>query len=131
MLINGGSVRRNFRVASSGGGLISGARFFSDKHRRIQRVRYPWKQDLLKMNWQYLHQEMMDYFKGRPTRDSTVEIHAKAWPKFAQSPFLVSEGYVPGIIVKRGYDRKVIFKKSDIEAVAFDDDPQAHISHLF
>ncbi|EER09576.1 hypothetical protein Pmar_PMAR008716 [Perkinsus marinus ATCC 50983] len=79
------------------------------------------------MNWAYLHEEMMEYFKGRPTRDSTVEIHAKAWPRFAQSPYLVSEGYVPGIIVKRGYDRKVIFKKSEIEAVAFDDDPQAHI----
>ncbi|KAF4686305.1 hypothetical protein FOZ60_005442 [Perkinsus olseni] len=130
MLINGARIRPGFRVAPHGG-LISGARYFSDKHRRIQRVRYPWKQDLLKMNWQYLHHEMMDYFKGRPTRDSTVELHAKAWPKFAQSPFLVSEGYVPGIIVKRGYDRKVIFKKSDIEAVAFDDDPQAHISHLF
>lgn len=39
-------------------------------------------------------------------------------------------GYVPGIIVKRGYDRKVIFKKSEIEAVAFDDDPQAHVRFL-
>ena len=74
---------------------------------------------------------MKDFFKFRPVRDSSVSLSARSWPQYAAKERLLEEGFIPAKIWKHGYDRQVILKKSDLLPVAFDDGPNAHVSHLF
>ena len=105
----------------------------ASKHYRIKRVDYPWLQFMRSQSWKSLHREMIDYFRSsKPERSSTVTIKAKSWPRFASKEQLVNEGFVPAIVWKHGEERRVVFDRTDIEPIAFDDvGENSHISNLF
>jgi hypothetical protein len=105
----------------------------ASKHYRIKRVDYPWLQFMRSQSWKSVHREMIDYFtKEKPERCSTLTVHAQAWPKFASKEQLLNEGLVPAVVWKHGEERRVVFDRSAIESIAFDDvGENSHISNLF
>lgn len=105
----------------------------ASKHYRIKRVDYPHLQFMRSRAWGALHKEMIDFFRrDKPVRDSTVTIRARSWPRFASKEQLLSEGLIPGIIWKYGDEVRVVFDRSDIERIAFDDvGENSHVSNLF
>lgn len=105
----------------------------ASKHYRIKRVDYPFLKYLRSQAWGSLHGEMIKFFRQqKPERKSTISVTARRWPRFASKEQLVSEGLVPAIIWKYGDDLRVVFERSDIEAIAFDDvGENSHVSNLF
>lgn len=112
---------------------VFNSKLFASKQYRIKRVEYPWLKFARLQAWKSLHSSMISFFqRERPVRDSTVTIHARSWPAFAGKEQLLREGLVPGIVWKHGAERRVVFEKSDIEQIAFDDiGENSHISLLF
>jgi len=54
------------------------------------------------------------------------------WPKFSSKEHLINEGLIPAIVWKHGQERRVVFRREDIEKIAFDDvGENSHISNLF
>jgi len=102
----------------------------TSKRYRIKRVLYPWKRELERESWDLLKQDMINYFQAQPQRDSTVNIRASAWPKFAMKEHLLEAGRLPAMITGWGPPRKVSFPKAEVERIAFDE-PDGHLSHLF
>jgi hypothetical protein len=96
-----------------------------------QRSTYEFKRDMERMAWIAMKAQMVEFFQTRPTRDSSVSVDAISWPRFAPKEKVLDEGYIPAIIGKYGIDRKVLIKKADLNEIAFDDGPDAHVSHLF
>lgn len=102
----------------------------TSKRHKIRRVDYPWKAELLRESWEFLKQDMIAYFQSQPQRDSTVNIRASEWPRFVMKEQLLEKGRLPGVISRHGHPRKVVFDKTELERIAFDE-PQGHLSHLF
>lgn len=110
---------------------LGASRWFStSKRRKITRVRYPWKEEVLRYSWQFLKQEMIQHFKSQPQRDSTVHIRALEWPKFIMKEELWEKNRLPALISRHGHMRKIHFNKAEMESIAFDE-PEGHLSHLF
>ena len=105
----------------------------ASKNYRIKRVDYPWLKYMRSQSWNSLHAEMIEYFRyDKPNRSSSVVVHAEQWPRFVSKEQLNNEGYVPTIVWKHGEERRVIFKRQDIDPIAFDDvGENSHISNLF
>jgi hypothetical protein len=110
-----------------------GAALNASKHYRIRRVDYPFLKYMRSQAWRALHSEMIKFFRQqKPERVSTVTVNAKRWPRFASKEQLLNEGLVPGIVWKYGEELKVVFERSEIESVAFDDvGANSHVSNLF
>lgn len=102
----------------------------TSKRRSIRRVDYPWKIDILRDSWQFMKQDMVNYFQTQPQRDSTVYVKATPWPRFASKDEILDAGALPALVSRHGPERRMILNKAEIEAVAFDE-PQGHLSHLF
>eukprot|EP00386_Alphamonas_edax_P008340 GDKI01027364.1.p1 GENE.GDKI01027364.1~~GDKI01027364.1.p1 ORF type:complete len:277 (+),score=64.64 GDKI01027364.1:91-831(+) len=73
---------------------------------------------------------MIEYFRQRPPRDSTVNLEAKEWPRFASTEDIRDEKHIPAIIWKYGPHRRVCFEEKAIKELAFDEE-EGHLSHLF
>jgi len=102
----------------------------TSKRRRVRRVDYPWKVQLLKESWKFLKQEMVDYFQSQPERDSTVHVRASEWPRFMMKNEILDNGRLPALVRGSGPERRIILGKSELERIAFDE-PQGHLSNLF
>mmetsp|Transcript_57820 Transcript_57820/g.161387 ORF Transcript_57820/g.161387 Transcript_57820/m.161387 type:complete len:295 (-) Transcript_57820:127-1011(-) len=105
-------------------------RFGGASRHNIRRVDYPWKGQLLKTSWEFMKQEMINHFETQPSRDSTIHIRARKWPRYTMKEQLIEKGQLPALISKHGPERRVMFNKSEIERIAFDE-PQGHLSYLF
>lgn len=112
-------------------GAAAGARRgFARKQIAIRRVDYPWKAQILKESWHFLHQEMIEHFKNQPQHDSTVHIRAQQWPRFTMTQQILEANRIPALITRYGPERRVVFDKEELTRIAFDE-PQGHLSHLF
>mmetsp|Transcript_34006 Transcript_34006/g.75857 ORF Transcript_34006/g.75857 Transcript_34006/m.75857 type:complete len:310 (+) Transcript_34006:85-1014(+) len=105
-------------------------RRYSRKYYTIERVRYPFKMELLQESWKFMKAEMVEHFQNQPERDSSVHIRAESWPRFVMKEALLEEDRLPAIITGYGPQRRVHFKQQEMEQIAFDE-PQGHLSHLF
>lgn len=102
----------------------------TSKRYKIRRVDYPWKMDLQREAWEYMRQDMVNYFRSQPQRDSTVNVRATPWPAFASKDEILEAGALPGLIARWGPQRRMVLNKEEMEKIAFDE-PQGHLSHLF
>lgn len=100
------------------------------KFYKVRRVDYPWKDEILKESWGFLHQEMIDHFQTQPQHDSTVHIRAEQWPRFTMTQQILEANRVPAQITRYGPERRVVFDREELKRIAFDE-PQGHLSHLF
>ena len=105
----------------------------ASKQYRIKRVDYPWLKYTRSQAWRSLHADMIDFFRHRlPTRSSAVEVSAEQWPRYVAKEQLLNEGYVPAVVWKHGEERRVVFRREEIERIAFDDvGENSHVSALF
>ena len=94
---------------------------------------YPWLKFARSESWKAIHSQMIDFFqRQQPERNSAVTIEAQSWPRFASKEQLLAEGLIPAVIWKHGEERRVVFAKSEIDQVAFDDiGENSHVSNLF
>lgn len=97
---------------------------------KVKRIRYPWKEQIVKESWKFLKDEMVQYFESQPARDSTINIRSGVWPKFTMKEELLENGRLPAIITGAGPERRLAMTRADVEAIAFDE-PQGHLSYLF
>mmetsp|Transcript_17034 Transcript_17034/g.30765 ORF Transcript_17034/g.30765 Transcript_17034/m.30765 type:complete len:313 (-) Transcript_17034:41-979(-) len=105
-------------------------RRYSRKYFTIERVRYPFKMELLQESWKHMKAEMVAHFQNQPERDSCVHIRAEAWPRFVMKEALLEEDRLPALITGSGPQRRIHFKQQEMERIAFDE-PQGHLSYLF
>lgn len=102
----------------------------TSKRRSIRRVDYPWKVEMLQDSWEFMKQDMVNYFRTQPQRNSSVQVKALPWPRFASKDEILDGGALPGLIARDGPERRIMLNKAELEAIAFDE-PQGHLSHLF
>merc|ERR1740121_2393617 len=102
----------------------------TSRRHRIRRIDYPWKRELLQDSWEFLKQDMVNYFQSQPQRDSTVNIQGREWPRFVMKEQILESGRLPAVISRYGPPRKVMFDKAELERIAFDE-PEGHLSNLF
>lgn len=85
---------------------------------------------MMRESWEFMKEEMVSYFRTQPQRDSTVNVKATPWPRFATKDEILEAGALPGLIARWGPQRRVVLNKEEIEKIAFDE-PQGHLSYLF
>eukprot|EP00747_Dinoflagellata_sp_TGD_P093831 gnl/TRDRNA2_/TRDRNA2_165894_c0_seq1.p1 gnl/TRDRNA2_/TRDRNA2_165894_c0~~gnl/TRDRNA2_/TRDRNA2_165894_c0_seq1.p1 ORF type:complete len:316 (-),score=32.15 gnl/TRDRNA2_/TRDRNA2_165894_c0_seq1:109-1032(-) len=105
-------------------------RFGGAARYKIRRVEYPWKAELERESWEFMRQEMVNFFASKPQRDSTVHVRGVEWPRYALKEDILERGRLPGLISRWGPQRRIVLDKSEMERIAFDE-PQGHLSNLF
>mmetsp|Transcript_45106 Transcript_45106/g.107244 ORF Transcript_45106/g.107244 Transcript_45106/m.107244 type:complete len:327 (-) Transcript_45106:95-1075(-) len=117
-------------ASSSSASPFRSDRRYARKYYTIERVRYPFKMQLLKDSWELLKADMVAHFQNQPVRNSTVHIRAEPWPRFTMKERLLEEDRLPAIIAGSGPQRRIHFNQEEMTRIAFDE-PQGHLSHLF
>lgn len=92
-----------------------------------------YKEKMKQNQWKFLHQEMIDYFLKDTSvhnhRDSSVDISAQPWPRFAR-PIDLDQDQIGATINKFGSTRRICLQRAHLDQYAFDE-PDAHLSYLF
>jgi len=85
---------------------------------------------IVKYSWQFLKEDMVNYFQTQPERDSTVHLRGLEWPRFVMKEELIEMGRMPALVSGWGPSRKIVLNKAEIERIAFDEE-DGHLSNLF